>query len=343
MSNDSHHHNNNNNNNNTDNNNSREQRFTYKLHPTTIVLRSQQLNLLESQQQAESMLHDGEEEANYSHHNHQQQQSGLAPNTGETIQKKDRLSLIPQYTIPAQLCMPKSDSTMIGNRTVLLSSDHPTLLPHTSTLSQHTSMAHLFQHSNNSNSGENNDADIQQEIEQHIHQQQQQQQNAFTGPFLLYRNADWQRLKRVKQLYFSLVLIDLLLLMYLYIGVPWIRALSNFTIEMPIFGIIINNDSGNGLKMGAKLGNLVAFLMCVAIHLIGGWAFWKRRVRLLTYFISLGLSWILIMSVVIAVSSFMGSASLIAIARLAWFAMIVYMAIKARNQMQVNWYMTNQF
>lgn len=340
------------------NNNDNHQRYIYKLHPTTIVLRSQQLNLLESQQQAiDESIND--EQQNTSNNIIQQSTTTTTTTTStplneqqKTVQKKDRFSLIPQFTVPAQLCMPKSgDSTiMIGNRTMLLGTDPPTILPRSSQLivpssQSNTSSSSIIQLLNNGgvNGG---GGEIQAEIEQHIHQQQQQQQSAFTGPFLLYRNADWTRINRLKQLYSFLVFIDVLLLVYTYLCLPWIRALLNFQVEMPIFGFILSPPTTTSTlyySIDSRIGQIVALVLSLLVHGVGLYGFWRRKVRFLTLFLSIAVIWILVNSVVVVVSAHMGTASLFHTLRLVWFSAIVYLAMRARDRMQVNWYMTNQF
>lgn len=294
-----------------------QRRFVYKLHPTTVVLRSQQLNLIESQQQQQQPS----------------QQEQIEENTGayhvqETaddafLSKKDNNSLIPQYSIPSQILTPKRD-TIIASRTSLLHPQHPTLLPHSH---------HQQQQQQQSN--------FAREIEQHVQQQTQQQQSAFSGPFLLYRNPDWDSLKSLRLMIMIAMTVDITLLLYTYLGVPFIPSLANFRISMPVFGIVIENTEKIGLLR--KIFSPILFLLALMIDLFGIFGFWKNRLRFVTYFIALGLSWVIINTIVISVSAFLGAGALFVILRLAWFSVILWISIKARTKMQVNWYMTNQF
>jgi hypothetical protein len=301
-----------------------QRRFTYKLHPTTVVLRSQQLNLIESQQQQQS-------EENIS--GYHVQETALAAETTATeeeeafLSKKDNRSLIPQYSIPSQILTPKGD-TLIASRTSLLHSEHPTLLPHS-------------HHHHHHHQQQQQQSDLAREIEQHVQQQTQQQQSAFSGPFLLYRNPDWDSLKSLRLMIMIALAVDITLLLYTYFGVPFIPSLTNFRISMPMFGIVIENTEKIGLLR--KIFSPILFLLALMIDLLGMFGFWKNRLRMVTYFIALGLSWVIINTIVVSVSTFLGAGALFVILRLVWFSLILWISTKARTKMQVNWYMTNQF
>jgi hypothetical protein len=278
-------------------------RFTYKLHPTTIVLRSQQINLLESQQQ-----HQDEDE---------QQQ---IDETQQQLLKKDSNSLIPQFSIPAQIFTPQSDN-LLGNRSSLVLPKNPTLLPHSHQQQQQSNLAR--------------------EIEQHIQQSTQQQQSAFTGPFLLYRNPDWNTLKTLKYAFICSVIIDCILLAYLYLATTYVRALTNFKIELPAFGIII--ESTENIRIVRKIFSPLVLTAAYSINALGLIGFLKKKLRLLSYFIALGFAWLIIEIIVIIFSSFLGAIALVEILRLGWFALVLWIAMKARTTMSVNWYLTSQF
>jgi hypothetical protein len=77
-------------------------RLVYKLHPTFVVLRSQQLNM------SDAMNQNREGESNQDHNTR----------------------LMPEYNIPIQIVIP-DNSTELGSRQELVSRDEPTVLPHT--------------------------------------------------------------------------------------------------------------------------------------------------------------------------------------------------------------------
>ncbi|KAL0476357.1 CHRNB3 [Acrasis kona] len=77
-------------------------RHIYKLHPTFVVLRSQQLNMSDAMNPRE----DGAQ--------------------NESVESR----LVPNYSVPCQIITP-NNGTFLGTRHELLSRDQPTVLPHT--------------------------------------------------------------------------------------------------------------------------------------------------------------------------------------------------------------------